>query len=364
MAQYLARAVVSLAVCVFASFNSAAVLADPPVTLATVSEPSGRTANEPIAAEFSSDKAAHYLDTAALYWQKKRNCATCHTNMGYMFARPALHSLQKDSGEVRAMYEEYVTKRWKQNPPAGYPAVVVAAGLAFNDLQTSGRLQGVTHDAFKMMWQVQDDDGGWDWPMCGWPPMESDAHYGVTLAALAVGIAPDDYAEAEIAAAGLEKVRAYLRNNAPPSLHHRAMMAWASKRVDGIMTKDLRAKVREEVLALQRPDGGWSTAGLLADWNDFERKDGKPHDTKTSDAYGTGFTIVLARELGLPPTDERLERGIAWLQSNQRVSGKWFSRSPAKDSQQYFTNFGSAFAVLALQSCGELPGWPLDGEAK
>ena len=37
------------------------------------------------------------------------------------------------------------------------------------------------------------EDGGFSWLKCDWPPMESDDHYGVTLAAIAVGVAPDDY---------------------------------------------------------------------------------------------------------------------------------------------------------------------------
>jgi squalene-hopene/tetraprenyl-beta-curcumene cyclase len=69
--------------------------------------------------------------------------------------------------------------------------------------------------------------------------------------------------------------------------------------------------------------------------------------------------IVVARELGVSSDDPRLRRGIDWLLSNQRVSGKWFCRSPSKDSQHYFSTLGSAFAILALQSCGRLPGWPL-----
>jgi squalene-hopene/tetraprenyl-beta-curcumene cyclase len=137
------------------------------------------------------------------------------------------------------------------------------------------------------------------------------------------------------------------------------MIAWASCYVDDLMNDQQRAKTLDELFAIQLPDGGWSTPGLLADWQDLKRLDGKPHDTKTSDAYATGFTIIVARELGTSSKDPRVRRGINWLLSNQRISGKWFCRSPAKDSRHYFSNFGSAFAILALQSCEKLPGWPL-----
>jgi squalene-hopene/tetraprenyl-beta-curcumene cyclase len=330
------------------------------ITLANVTDPGKITADEPIADVFSAETAARYLDISSLYWQKSHNCASCHGNLGYMFARPALSSVLKDSGEVRGLYEGYVTERWKAQPPQdAQEVVVVAAGLTFNDLQTSGRLQPVTRQALRVMWDSQRDDGGWKWHIAGYPPTESDEHYGVTLAALITGIAPDRYAQTEEARLGLEKIHTFLKNNPPLSLHHRAMIAWASCYLSDLMNDQQRAKTLDELLALQRPDGGWSTPGLLADWKDFKRLDGKPQDTKTSDAYATGLVIVVARALGVSSDDSRLKHGIDWLLSNQRVSGKWFCRSPSKDGLHYFSNFGSAFAILALQSCDKLPGWPL-----
>jgi squalene-hopene/tetraprenyl-beta-curcumene cyclase len=167
------------------------------------------------------------------------------------------------------------------------------------------------------------------------------------------------YAATQGARQGLKKIRLFLKNNPPLSLHHRAMIAWASCYVKALMNDQQRTETLNALLTLQRPDGGWSTPGLLADWKGLKRKDGKPHDTKTSDAYATGFAIIVAHTLGLASDDLRLQRGIDWLLRNQRVSGKWFSRSPAQDSRHYFSNFGSAFAILALQSCDRLPGWPL-----
>ena len=64
-----------------------------------------------------------------------------------------------------------------------------------------------------------------------------------------------------------------------------------------------------------------------------------------------------------PSVDPRLRRGIDWLRTNQRESGKWFTRSPVKEAGNLISNVGSAYAILALQACGELPGWPF-GEAE
>ena len=43
---------------------------------------------------------------------------------------------------------------------------------------------------------------------------------------------------------------------------------------------------------------------------------------------------------------------------NQRESGKWFTQSPVKDAGNLISNAGSAYVILALQACGELPDWP------
>ncbi len=319
------------------------------------------SADEPMAAGFSAEKAAQYLDRSALNWVKTKKCATCHTNLFYMVARPALRTILPDSGEVRTFYENYLKVRWQKNAPKeadGFWPIVVGTGLTFNDAQTTGKHSDVAREVLDMMWTVQRADGGWNWPHCDYAPMEIDDHYGVTIAALTVGIAPGDYAKTPQSRGGLEKLRAYLKNNPPKSLHHRAMLAWCSVRIDGIATEEQRKQTLAELLALQLDDGGWSTAGFLTDWKGLARDDGKPLNTKKSDGYGTGLVIVIARELGVPSDDARLQRGIKWIHGNQRESGKWFTQSPVKDAGNLISNVGSAYVILALQACDELPGWP------
>lgn len=286
---------------------------------------------------------------------------TCHTNMPYLMARPALRNELKSSGEVRTFFENYYLERWdkgKKSPEKNYNPVVVATGLVFNDIQYKGVLSEVTSKTLDMMWTTQRLDGSWDWAKCGWAPMEIDDHFGVTLAAITVGMAPSNYKSTPKAQKGLEKIRSYLKERPSPSLHHRVMKAWASKRVDGIMSHEDIQKVLNEISSRQLPDGGWSTSGFLMDWQEYKRIDRKPLDAFTSDGYGTGLAIIVARELGKPVKDPQIQRGIKWIKENQRKNGMWFTRSPAKDSKHFITNTGTAFVVLALQSCHELPGWP------
>ena len=92
--------------------------------------------------------------------------------------------------------------------------------------------------------------------------VESDDHYGATLAALAVGVAPDDYASTEVAQEGLAGLRKYLRNNPPPTLHHQAMLMWASSYLDDLTTEEEKRACIEALLALQKEDGGWGLAKI------------------------------------------------------------------------------------------------------
>ena len=227
---------------------------------------------------------------------------------------------------------------------------MVASMLAQNDALTTGKLHPTTRKALGRMWTMQREDGGFDWMKYNQPPSEIDDHYGVTMAAIGVGTAPDDYAETPAAKAGLDKIRAYFKNNPPAHLHHRAMKLLASLHVDGIMTEPERQQVVEDLFALQKPDGGWGVV-TLGNW---ERSDDKPQDMQSSDGYGTGFAIYVLRQAGVPAEQPRIQKGIAWLKTHQRASGRWFTRSMWKDSQHYITHAGTAYCILALAACGEI----------
>jgi squalene-hopene/tetraprenyl-beta-curcumene cyclase len=334
---------------------SAPLAAGETLSLANVTPPPPLSADEPLAAAFSLERAAAYLDRAALHWQKEHGCGTCHTNFAYLMARPALAAVSRPSHEVRAFFEDMVERAWEDKGPR-WPAevVVAAATLAMNDAQVSGELHPTTRKALDRMWTLQRDDGGWTWLECGWPPMESDPHYGATLAALGVGLAPGGYAQTDAAQQGLDGIRRFLRANPPPSLHHRAMLLWASRHVDGLIDESAERRMVEDLLALQRPDGGWATASLFEGWKEHRRKDGEAQDTTTSDGYGTAFVLFVLRQAGVPHDDARLRRAADWLKRHQRASGRWFTRSPTRDSKHYLSNAGTAFAVMALKACGEV----------
>jgi squalene-hopene/tetraprenyl-beta-curcumene cyclase len=264
-------------------------------------------------------------------------------------ARPLLRGDDTGWKEVRAFLEADVPK-WTRAKPQDAYVVVTAVALAFNDAQTTGKLHPTTAAALDAMWARQRKTGEWDWIKCDWPPLEHDDYYGAVLAAVGVGAAPGKYAESAAAKAGVAKLRDYLRKTPPPDLHHRAMLLWASTRLDGLMTADERRAAVAELRKKQRADGGWALPAL----GTYKRRDGSANDpAAASDGYATGFAVYVLRQAGVPADDPAAAKGVAWLKANQRASGRWFTRSLNNDKAHYVTNAGTAFAVLALDACGE-----------
>jgi squalene-hopene/tetraprenyl-beta-curcumene cyclase len=325
--------------------------ASEPVTLDNVVPPQRNSSDEPLAKTFSMDQALNFLDTASLSWQKSRKCFTCHTNYAYLMARPTVSAAAPAHQGVRTYAEELVSQRWETVGPRWDAEVVAtAASLALNDAATTRKLHPLSRRALDRMWTVQREAGDWEWlTKCGWPPMESDEHYGVTLAAIGTGAAPDDYARTAAAQAGFAKIRTYLKTHPAPDLHHRAMVLWASTYVDGLMTAAQQKACVQELLAAERPQGGWAIATLYP----WKRADGKDQDYETADGYGTGFVIYVLRGAGVAADEPALVRGVDWLKSHQRASGRWFTRSLNKDNEHFISHAGSAFAVMALAACGQ-----------
>ncbi len=319
-------------------------------TLADAVDPGPNLNDEAFAEQFSLDAAVRFLDSAALTWQKDHQCFTCHTNFAYLYARPLVSGAADAHGEVRDFANLLVNERWQTEGPRWDAEVVAAAAaLAFNDAQTTGELSTEARTALDRMWESQRDDGGWTWLDCDWPPFEMDDHYGVTLAALAVGVAPDDYSQTPAALAGMEGIRRYFAENPCETLHQETMRLWAACYIPDLMTDAERESCITRLLELQHADGGWSLSSL----GNWEREDGTPQTPEISDGYGTGFVIYVLRETGFAADDPRIVQGLEWLKSHQRISGRWFTRSLKKDGHHFITHAGTAFAVMALVSCGE-----------
>ena len=322
------------------------------VTFENVVPVTANKADEPIAKTYSKEKAIHFIDSASVHWTKTRKCFTCHTNFAYLMAKPLVSELDEAHNSVRTSLDKMVTERWEKQGPRWDAEIVMSAMiLAFNDSVTTKTLSPTAKTALARMWKVQTNEGGFDWLKCGWPPMESDDEFGAAIALIATGIAPDDYKNSEEAIEGIKKLKSYFKNheNPTPTLHHRAMLLWASTMIDGFLDAQKKQAVIKQLLEQQKADGGWALASL----GDWTRADKKPQDIESSDGYATGFVIYVLRQAGVKADHERLQKGIAWLKSNQRESGRWYTRSLNRDNKHFISHAGTAFALLALSECEE-----------
>jgi len=353
------------------------------LALDNVPAPAPLVAEEPLARSFSLESAARSLDVGALHWQKTRKCAACHTLVPYLMARPSLAAVSPEPPEVRRFFETVVEKRLEAEPALPKDAVAavtleVAVALAFHDRATTGKLHPLTRQALDRMWGLQRADGGWQWPFRDTPPFKSDEHFGVTLAAVGVGVAPDNYAATPAARKGVAGIRKFLNAHPPVSLHQKAMLIWSGLHVTDLIAAEEKAQTVKDLAAAQRPDGGWSLASLVDNRDDplrqteagrkaradeghgsefliFVGGDKVYKSSLASDGYATGFTVFVLRQAGVPANDARIRRGIDWLKSQQRASGRWFTPSQSWHTQNLIANAGTAYAVLALHACGEIP---------
>lgn len=328
--------------------------------------------DEPTRAEVSLDLAKQYLEKGAVAWSGDKKCVSCHTNGTYMFTRPALsRSLGQPPGETREFFLSALTKmleekhdRLKQSTrPA--QVIYIAAGLAEWDAHVAKSLSPETESALELMFAIQNDNGTWGSLDC-WPPFESDAYHEATVAAMAAATAPDwlqkvAASENEPLRDSVERLRNYLRTEEPDHDYSRTLLLWANSRMTDLLSAEQKQGLVDRLLAHQRSDGGWSIRTFAAPeaWGGGNRAGklkAEPEFTDpSSDGHMTGLAIVVLRESGIAANDARVQKGIEWLKSNQRESGRWWTRSLNTDSWHFITYSGTAYPLLALQMCDATP---------
>jgi squalene-hopene/tetraprenyl-beta-curcumene cyclase len=341
--------------------------------------------------------AAAYLDQREQWWMGWENakrehgtfCISCHTALPYALARPALRKALGEQGstENERLLIADATKRvrlWKDLAPLygdkdygpnkgvesrGTESVVLAFVLASNDAQT-GKLSDDTRTAFKNLWALQQtsgpNKGAWLWQLFDLNPWEGNIspYYGATIAAIAVGSAPENYRATPEIQNNLQSLREYLdREYSSQPLLNRMTLLWASTKLPGLLTPQRQKSIIDDVLSRQQADGGWSLFPLAKTWHDlgpsaavgkWKRADGSPQETR-SDGYATGLAIYVLQQSGVPRDSDQIKRGREWLIKNQnKTEGLWIAyslnkrRDPASNVGRFMTDAATAYSVLAL----------------
>jgi squalene-hopene/tetraprenyl-beta-curcumene cyclase len=220
--------------------------------------------------------------------------------------------------EVGPFYTEEKDGRNKTIESRGTEAIMNALILASHDAH-DGRLSVEARSAFDNMWPLQQTtgatSGAWSWLDFELEPWESaDAqYYGSALAAIAIGIAPDDFQSSPAIRNNAQLLRDYLMRGFPSQRpFNRIVVLWASTKMHGLLSAEQQKLIVDETFARQRADGGWSLSSL----GSWKRSDGTPLEA-VSDGYATGLIAYAIQQAGVHRDDQRLANALTWLAGHQ-----------------------------------------------
>ena len=325
-------------------------------------------ADEPVRESVSFDLALSHLDEGAEAWSKARKCVSCHTNGTYLGTRAALTTFvgAPDSKLRRFFVDELrelegATEEKLHSGVTPTQAVYIAWGLAEWDKHVSGTLSPETRDALDLAFRAQSADGSWGNVDC-WPPLESDTYHGAIMMALAIAAAPgwQDLKHEILAQQGREGLLRFLRETAPPHDYSRVWLLRASTRFPELLDAAKQRATIEMLREQQRADGGWSIRTFAApeSWGNGKRaekiRSEASFDAPASDGHQTGLVLLALLEAGVSRKDPMVARGLEWLRSNQRQSGRWWTRSLNTDKRHYITFSATSYALLALAKGGSV----------
>lgn len=250
-------------------------------------------------------------------------------------------------------------------PSRGTEAVLNALVLANADART-GKLSADTRLAFGEMWSLQQaagaQRGAWQWIEFNNEPWEAydSAFYGATLAAIATGMAPENYRSSPQVQPNLQILREYLnREYSKQTLLNRISLLWASAKIPGLLSPEQQQSIVSEIFSKQQSDGGWSASSLVGTWR---RRDNTPL-VATSDGYATGLIAYILQQIGLGRDEAHVQHGLSWLVRNQNWGGQWSAYSlnkrrlnPFSNAYDFMDDAATAYAVLALTQAGTRQG--------
>jgi ankyrin repeat protein len=192
----------------------------------------------------------------------------------------------------------------------------------------------------------QSPDGQWTYPAADTRPPICSQYIGQTALSMralqlyAPKVDKAAYDQAiQLAASWIAKAQS--TNNDDRS-YRLLGLAWAGT------DKDATRRAMRELLATQRPDGGWS---------DLESME--------SSAFATGKSLYALQTAGLPASEAAYQRAVKFLLNTQLEDGSWYVRTRAMGFQPYFDGgfphgfdqwisaAGTSWATVALSQASE-----------
>ena len=339
------------------------------------------TADEPRVQRFGTESiqaAVKYLDDGSLSWVREKSCVNCHTTGPYLSERPGLiPQLGKPSAEIVADFIEFVPKEVKvvketatksgyKHMPGAFTAVWRSLGLAEWDKHLSGKTSEPTERSLRDMFERQSESGAFvSHGEVEIPHITTDFELSLQ-AARAITTAPGWIEGVQDAGlkAKIAQLNAWLRAPVLKNDFDRVLRLQLAHYMPEMVGPGEVTVALTLLASKQHEDGGWSTRDFsaLKDWH-FEISPNVANlinhlpdaANPQSDAYMTALAVVLMRQSDVPAGDPRIQRAVAWLKREQRVSGRWWMHSLYRGNYHYITYIATMQALKALALCGEIP---------
>jgi len=332
--------------------------------------------------------AAQYLDSREKAWfawpQAMKSgvpCVSCHTSVPYLLARPRLRQALGESGrtpyetglvegvrsrvaktDANDLFSGVSDKKLLGRQVLGAETVLAALVLVLDDAQRGNALSPETEKALKRMWSLQIQEGSakgaWLWSDFDLDPWETTdaAFFGAALGAIATGATPAGYQARPEIQANVAGLKNYLRSaQKTQPLHNRLILLWASSKLRDLLPDAERQAILDEVWRKQEADGGWTLESLGA----WKKRDAAP-PTEGSNCYTTGLAAFTLQQAGIPSSDARLARSLAWLKKHQDPeSGYWTAESMNHRHELgsmpalFMRDAATGYATLALLAAGQ-----------
>jgi hypothetical protein len=280
----------------------------------------------PAQARRAVERAIGYLQTESASWLKTRKCAACH------HVPMPLWALSEAERRGYAIDKKFLTETTESllgskeklllgskifpnpaDPPdprpqgrglnMGLPFLAIAArSLPSLDEGQKQSLELITEEILKK----QQADGSWEFfATLRRPPINESQTTDVAWIILALeGELGPDAPEAQRAA--LAKAIGWLEAAKPADLHQDKVMKVLLGARSGKPREALRSAI-DELLALQRADGGWS----------------QTVPEPKSDAFATGQTLYALSSVGDAVERPEIKRAMSFLVATQNPDGSW-----------------------------------------
>ncbi len=263
------------------------------------------------------------LQRTDVTFRKKAGCVSCHHNTltAMTIATARKHGLKVDDQiaqqQLKAMASYIDGWRERALQGVGIPGDADTVSSILVSMAAENYPPDPATDALaRFLKSQQSPDGHWQL-LTYRPPLEASVFQTTanSMRAIQRYRPPTQRAEYEKA---VQLTAEWLRKAQPRTTTDRAFQLFGLGWAGG--NEEVIRKAARELLAEQRPDGGWPQLPTLG-----------------SDAFATGQALVALKEAGaVKTTDGAYRRGVKFLLATQLEDGSWYVKSRSLPFQPYF----------------------------